>query len=212
MDKSLQAVAEKRIERTVQALRRRGFEAQYIADRGELLAKVGEYVREGVSCSVGGSVTLFETGVIDFIKASGCTYLDRYAPGADVPAIMREALSCDVYLMSTNAVTEQGELYNVDGNGNRVAALSFGPKKVLVIAGANKIVRDLDQARLRMKAVAAPANSVRLEIPNPCMETGMCMECSSPTKICNIEVVTRYQRAKDGRRITVLILPESFGY
>jgi len=211
MDKNLKLVIEKRIERTVKALREHNIDAQYIPDTQALLQKLGEYINEGTSCGVGGSMTLFETGVIDYLRSSGCEYYGKAASNTkDLISNYRQSFFCDVYVTSSNAITEDGELYNVDGTGNRVAALTFGPSKVIVIAGANKIVRNLDEARRRIKYTAAPANNIRLEKPNPCVKTGVCMECRSPTNICITEVVTRGQSEKG--RLTVLILPDSYGY
>jgi len=211
MDKHKRAVTDKLIERTVKALCANNYDAHYIQSPDALVEKLAEYLPEGASCSVGGSMTLFETGAMDYLKSrEDLEYYDRYAPDANIPEVFYKALGCDVYLTSSNAITEDGLLYNVDGTGNRVAALTYGPKKVVVIAGVNKLVKDLEQARLRMREVAAPANCVRLNLPNPCVKTGHCMDCRSDTYICVTEVVTKRQRVKN--RIAVLILPDEYGY
>jgi len=210
MNKSLQVVIDKKVERTVAALRANNYEAHYITSQEELLAKVDEYAPPGAVCTVGGSMTLFETGVIDRIKGNGCTYLDRYAPGADTADIFRQAFFSDVYFTSSNAITEDGCLYNMDGNGNRAAAMIYGPKKVVVVAGFNKIVKTLEEARRRNREICAPANNIRLNNPNPCAKTGYCVDCKTDTLICVTEVVHRRQRNKE--RVAVLILPESYGY
>jgi len=210
MHKSLQAVIEKRIERTVKALCANHYDAHYLSGIPQLHEKLAEYVSAGSTCTVGGSMTLFETGVIDYLKGCGCTYYDRYAESADINDIYRKAFSCDVYFASANAVTEDGYLFNVDGRGNRVAAMVYGPQKVVVVAGYNKIVKDLDAARARIREIAAPANCVRLNLGNPCAKTGYCMDCKSDTYICGNELVLKLQTQKD--RITVLILPDSYGF
>ena len=143
MDKNRLGILEKQIDRTVEALRKNNFDAHFVKNKDGLLSKISEMVPDGASCSVGGSVTLYETGVIDYIKGRDLTYYDRYAENADVGKVFHEALSADFYFTSSNAVTETGELYNMDGNGNRVAAIVYGPKKVIVVAGANKIVKDI---------------------------------------------------------------------
>jgi hypothetical protein len=210
MDKNLEKAVEMRISRTVEALRKNRMEAHCIADGKALIAKLGELMPEGSSCSSGGSVTLDETGVMDFLRSGRFNFLDRYAPGADCPKIFHEALLADFYFMSSNAITEKGELYNIDGNGNRLAALIYGPKRVVVIAGANKIVKDLDEAFARVKGVACPANALRLGKELPCAKTGVCNDCRSPGRFCCHTVISQYQIAEN--RICVLILPQSLGY
>ncbi len=211
MDKNLESIIEKKLERAAKALSKNRFDAQIIHSREELSAKLKELLPPGASCSVGGSMTLFETGVIDFLKNGGYAYLDRYAPGADIQRVFHDALSCQVYITSANAVTETGELYNVDATGNRVAALVYGPEKVVVIAGHNKIVPDLEAARARVQRVTAPANSVRLNRDSlPCFSTGICGDCKSPGRLCAYEVICRFQSVPG--RITVLLVNESLGY
>lgn len=210
MDNHLEAIETKRIERTVNALCKNNFDAHFIRDTAELLIKLDEMLPDGASCSVGGSMTLYETGVIDYIKGRNVNYFDRYADGADVKKVYHDALSCDVYFTSSNAITENGELYNMDGNGNRVAALVYGPEKVIVVAGINKIVKDLDAAVERNKSVSAPANAVRLGKDLPCSKTGLCADCKSAGRFCCHELISHQQSNKG--RIAVLILPESYGY
>lgn len=210
MDRFLASVQEKRIERTVTALCKNNFDAHYIKTNEELFGKLDELMPEGISCSVGGSMTLFKTGVIDYLKSGKFNYLDRYAENPNNCEIFHSALSCDVYLTSSNAITEDGKLYNMDGNGNRVAAIVYGPAKVVVIAGANKIVKDVNAAIEHNKAISAPANVTRLKLETPCAKTGFCADCASPSRICCHELISHYQRVKN--RITVLILPEDYGY
>lgn len=197
MDKNLFTIITRRIERTVEALRENGFDAHHIADTDALYTKIHDYLPDGGSWSVGGSMTLFETGVIDYLKKGGYTYFDRYAQDADVDDVFAKAKSCDAYFMSSNAITEDGELYNVDGRGNRISALIHGPKKVVVVAGYNKIVKDLTDAHKRVLEIAAPANAVRLNHQDV-------------NTMCSFELVSRMQTVKN--RIAVLILPEQYGY
>ena len=112
--------------------------------------------------------------------------------------------------MSSNAITENGELYNVDGNGNRVAALVWGPKSVIVVAGYNKIVKDIDEAKTRVREIAAPSNAARLGCDTPCTKTGHCMDCSSSKRICATTVITGRQRVEN--RIKVILVGEELGY
>lgn len=211
MDPNLQTVIDQRLERTAKALRANRFDAHVLRSREELFAKLKDLIPQGASCSVGGSMTLFEAGVIDFLKSGDYRYLDRYAEGADLKQVFHDALGCQVYLMSSNAVTERGELYNMDGNGNRVAALAYGPEKVIVIAGCNKIVPDLEAARVRNRTVSAPANARRLgKEKNPCYHTGTCADCASDTRFCSLELVCRFQM--NAGRIAVLLMNEPLGY
>ena len=160
-------------------------------------------------------MTLRETGVWDLMKNGPYEFLDRETMPQE--EVYRKTFSADVFLTSANAITEHGELYNVDGNGNRVAALIFGPKRVIVVAGINKIVRNLDQAILRVKTMAAPANGVRLETRTPCSRIGQCAACeggmtdgcASERRMCCQYVVTGYQRTD---RIRVVLVGESLGY
>lgn len=215
-------VTAKKMERTAEALRGRGMEAYCVYSREELAERVRMLVPEGCSCASGGSMTLEESGIADMLRNGNYDYADR---GAYTPDTMKEcylrAFSSDVYLMSSNAVTENGELYNVDGNGNRVAALSYGPASVVVIVGANKIVRDIDEAILRIKDTASPANTARLDRNTYCHHegrcvsltkngSGMCDGCTGDERICCQYLVTGYSRPKG--RIKVILTAESFGY
>ncbi len=160
--------------------------------------------------SVGGSVTLFETGIIKWLEeADNIEYIDRYANG-DTTEILREAQMSNCYITSSNAVTMDGMLYNVDARGNRVAALTFGPEKVFVVVGTNKIVNTLEEAIDRVEKIAAPKNSVRLKRNNPCALTNQCHKCNSDGTICSTFAVTR--RSQFLHRIEVLIIKEELGY
>ena len=139
-------------------------------------------------------------------------FLDRYKEGLkpeEIKQIYREAFFCDAYFTSTNAITEDGELYNVDGNGNRVAAMLYGPDKVIVIAGVNKIVKNINEAISRVENLAAPANAKRLNRKTPCVITGKCMNCNSPERICREYTVIRKPAPN---RIFILLLNENYGY
>lgn len=211
MDKNVQSVLQKRMERTAAALRKNRFDAHVVQNREALLQKLQECLPAGASCAVGGSMTLFEAGVIDLLRSGDYTFYDRYAEGTDAKQVFRQSFSCDVYLASANAVTEEGEIYNMDGNGNRVAAIAYGPDKVILVAGCNKIVSNLEEARERNRRVAAPANARRLNKEgNPCYHTGICSDCSSPTRFCSHELVCHFQMVEN--RITVFLVGEELGY
>lgn len=191
-------------------LRSHGFEAEYFETAQEALEELKKEIPEGAVIANGGSMTLNAMGVFDWLKGNEhYHYLDRDA-AKDKKKIFRESFSADVYLMSSNAVTLDGMLYNVDGNGNRVAALIYGPDKVYVVAGTNKLVRNLDEAVARVETEAAPANNIRLHTGNPCTEFGSCIHCTKPSTICASFVVTRVNKIPG--RIHVFLVNEDLGY
>jgi len=213
MDNNIKWVQEQRIKRTMENLEKNNIEAYFVEDNNALIDKISELVKEGDTVSVGGSMTLFETGVIEFLRNGKFNFLDRYAEGLngnDIKDIYRKTFSADAYFVSSNAITEEGELYNVDGNGNRVAAMIYGPDKVIVIVGVNKIVRDVQEAIERNRQYAAPANAKRLSKSTPCTKVGYCMDCSSNERICNDYVLIRRQGQKG--RIKVIIVEKELGY
>ncbi len=212
------------IERTITALKGNNIDACFCATREEVCAKVKELLPEGCTVTHGGSVTLAQCGITELLKNGGYKYLDRSREGItreEVQEIYRKAFSCDVYLTSANAVTENGMLFNVDGNSNRVAAIMFGPKNVIVVAGYNKVVKDLDEAFDRLRTVAAPLNTKRLNCATYCANTGRCVSlndpsskpgdgCKSDSRICCSYTVSSFQRVKD--RIKVILVGEELGY
>ena len=172
--------------RVVEALRRNHFDAYYFSNREEAIEKIMELIPVEDSVSWGGAATVDELGIKDLLRQRGQKLLDRDAvPAEERVDMMRRGLTADTFLMSSNAITEQGELYNIDGNGNRVAALCFGPKSVIVVAGMNKVVADMDAAYSRVRHLAAPTNAQRFaEIKTPCAVTGQCGNCRSEDCIC----------------------------
>lgn len=204
---------EERIQRTMDNLRLNKMEPYYAENSAQACDIVRRLVKDDKLITSGGSMTLKECGVIDMLGSEfGGAYLDRSA-GKDrdaVEEIMRKAFVSDTFLASTNALTEDGELYNVDGNGNRVSAMIYGPKQVIIIAGVNKIVKDLSEAKERVEKIAAPKNTVRLERSTPCVKTGVCGHCRSEDRICCSYVTLAQQRVPD--RIKVIIVNEDLGY
>jgi hypothetical protein len=212
------------VSKTIKNLERNNMMACFVESKADVVNKVAELMEGGGTVSVVGSMTLFECGVIDHLRCGRYNFQDRYEEGLsrdETEEIFRKAFFADTYISSTNAVTENGELYNVDGNSNRVAAICYGPKSVIIIIGYNKIVEDLDAAVSRVKRTAAPANCTRLSCKTYCSEKGECMSiqtgddgmasgCSSPSRICCSYVVSGYQKIKD--RIKVIIVGEALGY
>ena len=213
MDNNTAFVIEERVKRTIENLEKNNMNGYFVQNEQEAINKIEELIKEGDTVSVGGSMTLFETGVIEFLRNGKYNFLDRYAEGLtpeQIKDIYRKSFSADVYFSSSNALTEKGELYNVDGNGNRVAAMLYGPDKVIVVVGVNKIVKDLDQAIIRNRETSAPANAKRLNRNTPCAKVGYCMDCNSEDTICSEYTVIRRQM-KPGR-IHVIIVNKELGY
>lgn len=210
MDESLFAVIKKHIDKTMVNLQKNNMDAYFVQTKAAAADKVKELLTEGETVASGGSATLGQTGILDLLRSGKYHYLDRSAPGIDVDDVFRRTFSADSYLVSSNAVTEEGELYNVDGMGNRVSAMIFGPKSVIVVAGYNKIVKDRDEAVERVKRSAAPANVVRLGGKAACAKTGECVNCANDARICCSYVFLARQRIKG--RIKVIIVGEELGY
>ena len=204
---------EQRCEKAVESLGRNGFTAVYCRTAKEAHDYIIRHGSEAASVGFGGSRTIVDLGVQQFFEDQGKEILNHGLPGLE-PAqkmeIMRRQLTCDLFLTSANAVTLSGWLVNIDGNGNRVAALTFGPRRTIVVAGRNKLVDgDLATAIHRVKNVAAPPNARRLNCNTPCAKTGFCADCNSPDRICRIiHVMDRKPRVAD---LHVLIVNEDMG-
>ena len=157
-------------------------------------------------------MTLEETGMMDALRSADIQFLDRAVckTPEDSRKMFHDALMADFYFMSTNAMTIDGELVNIDGNGNRVAALIYGPENVIILAGMNKVAKDVAEAVDRVHLTATPMNCVRLNKQTPCAVTGVCADCLSPDCICNQVVITR--RSGIQGRIKVILIGEEFGY
>lgn len=211
MDNNIKATTKLQANRLIEKLRTNNFGADYFETKEEVIDYLKENINEGSSIALGGSMTLFEAGIIDYLNDNKDKYefIDRYHTDNIEEAYLK-AFSADIFFTSTNAITLDGMLYNVDGRGSRVAPLIFGPKKVYVVTGVNKIVKDLDEAKKRVEHLAAPANNIRLNKDNPCTMLGECAHCNKPDTICNQYVVTRRSGVKD--RIHILLINDEFGY
>lgn len=197
----------------IKNLEKRRMEGYYCETSADALKLALSFVKPGMKVSNGGSMTLNECGLMDALrKKSDITFLDR-ATGKtpeEVQDILHQALLSDCYFMSTNAITLDGELVNIDGSGNRVAALIYGPKEVIIIAGINKIVSDVTSGYQRVKDIASPPNCLRLNKNTPCSLTGKCGNCLGDDCICSQTVITRRSGIKG--RIKVILVGEELGY
>lgn len=204
---------EKQAKGIVEALEKRNMTAYYCASKQECAEKVLSLIPEKSVISWGGSESIKECQLPEKLKAAGIyEVLDRSqftTPQAQQEFAVR-TFQCDYFLMSSNALTLDGELVNVDGNGNRVASLIYGPKHVIVVVGMNKIVSTVEEGYKRTRDIASPPNTIRLCKKTPCSLLGRCADCFSPDCICNQIVVTRRSREKE--RIIVILVNDNLGF
>ena len=203
---------EKQVERTVKALKKNNFEALFVPDSKAAFEEVMKRIPDGATVSVGGSVTLGQVGLLDALEKRKINFIWPMKQGKtpeEVHALIQKSLSADIFLSGTNAITEDGKLFNVDATGNRVGAMFIGPKKVIVVSGVNKIVPDIEAAEKRIRWWVGPQNARRLNRKTPCVETGVCGDCSSPDRICNINVTVRKKPSRT--EVVVIIVGEDLG-
>lgn len=213
MDKNLLKTYDNKLERLSKALEKNNIKTVILEKAEDVKGFLDERIPDKASVALGGSMTVMDLKIPEYLRGRDLVFHDRYAPNLskeDMKQVFRNSFLSDFYIASTNAVTMDGTLYNVDGTGNRTAAMIYGPDKVFVIIGLNKIVEDEVDAVSRVQGIAAPANNVRLNTGNPCTVAGTCMDCSSQGRICNIYTLIRRQNVKD--RIEVVIVKENMGY
>lgn len=210
------------IEKTMKNLQRNGIKPYFVETKEEVLPLVKTLIKKGESVSNGGSMSIKECGIFELISNGDYDFIDRTGlQGEDIRNAYIRAFGCDTYFCSSNAVTQNGELFNVDGNSNRVACIVYGPRQVIMVVGVNKIVKNIDEAIKRVKTISAPMNTVRLDLDTPCRKTGQCVSlsmenpsfcdgCAGDSRICCNYVVSAKQRHKD--RIKVIIVNENLGY
>ena len=222
MNENVMKVIEKRMEKTAEALRKNNMEVYIAKDCDETVEIVKSLLKKGETISCGGSATLKESGVMELMQSGEYNFLDRSKAETreEVEEVYRKSFFADTYLTSANAVTENGEIYNVDGNSNRVAAIAYGPKSVVFIVGCNKIVPTLDDAVKRIKKISAPCNGIRLNTNTPCEKNGECISvttgadmakgCFCEGRMCCNYLVSAYQRHKN--RFKVILVAQELGY
>lgn len=198
----------------IELMNKKGFHASYVPAVADALVLAQEMAADAQTVGVGGSTTLVQMGVLDMLVKSGKTVysavLEKQKETPDLPGMFRKALLSDCYFTSTNALTKEGDLINIDGTGNRVAAMIFGPKKVCVFCGINKISDTPHTAIARIKTHACPPNAQRLGLETPCAETGKCTNCDSPQRMCNI--VTRITHPPRLTPMHVVLIGEELGF
>ncbi len=225
MEPNLEKVITMRIKRTMENLEKNGMKAVYAPDKDSALDLLRNLLVPGETIGVGGSATLDQIGAIALVRDPKYSFFDRYdkeASAEEIDQRKRDALTADTFIASSNAITETGLLYNVDGTGNRLSAFIYGPKRLIVVAGYNKIVPTVEDAIVRIKTVSAPANAVRLGLDTYCAKHGHCINMtidrnnlmfpatgSCNSMLCTSAAVTG--RQKPGR-VTVIIVGEELGY
>jgi len=199
--------------KVVENLKKNAFSALYFKTGVEAAEFIMGNINKGDKVGFGGSMTVVKLGIQEKVAAMGAVVLDHgdvTLSAEEKMETMRGELLSDVFICSSNAVTSGGELVNIDGGGNRVAAMSFGPKKVIVVVGVNKICKNEASAFERIEQVAAPMNNMRLNMPNPCVKTGVCMDCKADTRICRIYSVIKRRPMRTN--IIVVVIGENFGF
>lgn len=204
---------EKTVSAVIEKLNQHNMAGYYAENVNQLLQIIESLLNEGELIGCGDSVTLEETKIFDFLKSGRYCFLDKHAPGlssADKREIYLQNFRADTFVSGVNAVTTDGALYFIDGNGSRVAPIIYGPKQVILVAGTNKVVSGSDEAIHRIRQTAAPLDAKRLGKNTPCVKLGRCIDCKSEERICNDFVCITGQFVKD--RIKVVFLEGNFGY
>jgi len=201
------------IQETIRNLEVSNMAGYYAKDRDELLIIVDRLIPMGSTVGCGDSVTLEQTGVFDLLRSGDYIFNDKFISGltsADKRKLYISNFSVNTFITGTNAVTKDGKLFNIDGNGSRVAPIIYGPNQVIVVIGKNKITENVEAAIERTRQIAAPLDAKRLAKDTPCTKTGKCIDCNSKQRICNDFVLITGQFTKD--RIKVIIVDENLGY
>lgn len=200
-------------QKAVTALQKNGFKAVYFPEQEAAAQYVLSFIDQDMKVGIGGSMTLNELGLPEKATDKGANVLNHNLPGQtpeEKLELRRQQLLSDVFLTSSNGITLEGHLVNIDGVGNRIAAMTFGPKKVIIVAGINKISKDVETALKRIELECSPKNNKRLNQPNPCVSSGVCMDCKGSTRICNIYTVTK--RKPSATDVEIVLIGETLGY
>ncbi len=206
-------ITHEEIEKTIDGLLRNHISAHYIESSDDVYSLIDTYISQGITVGVGDSETLNQLNIYNHLRQANIVFLDKYKSNLtkeEKKDIYIKNFSSDLFVSGINALTTEGKIFNLDGNGSRVAPIIFGPKKVLLICGINKIVTSDNEAFDRIKNVAAPIDVKRLNKKTPCSVTGKCMNCSSPDKICNYYTIIQGQFDKN--RIRVIIVNGNYGF
>ena len=212
MEQATRSFFDKRGEVLVKNLQKRHFEAYYCATKAEALKQVLALMPEGSTVGWGGAVSAAQVGVQEAVHAGNYKVIDRdqFSDPAEKLRCMRQCFDADFFITGANALSLDGQMVNIDGNGNRVGLIVYGPKNIIVVAGMNKVCATLEDAVKRARTIAAPMNQQRFGLPNPCTCTGVCGDCLSETSICNQILITR--NCKPAGRIKFVLVGEELGF
>ena len=213
MDPNKEWWIQEKVKKTIGKLEAHEFKALFVKNTQGAVEEIWKHITPNQRVGVGGSVTIRELGILEQLEAKGHTLYDHWKPGLSkekVLEIRKSQMTSDLFLSSVNAVTLNGELVNIDFAGNRVNATTYGPGKVILVAGYNKIVEDVQEAIKRIKNVAAPINARRLNIDVPCAKVGKCVDCNSPNRICRVVVI--HERKPFLTDMLVILVGEELGY
>ena len=209
LDKNIFKRNELLAQKVIKGLESRNMSGYYAASKKEALACALSLIEEGSTVAMGGAMSAHEIGLVRAVKEGNYQFVDREKAESPRAALLA-AYDADVFLASSNAITEDGILVNIDGNSNRVSAIAQGPRKVVFIVGMNKVCDDLDGAMKRARNVAAPINAQRFGLSTPCAKTGACFDCKSPDTICCQFLITRFSRHEG--RIHVILVNDNLGF
>ena len=201
------------IQKVVDALNANNIECILVQSKAEALEQALELIPDGAEVGLGGSVSVEEIGLLEKLREGNYTLYDQYEIGIAMDENLsrrRKGIVAKYFVAGTNAITADGQLVNVDGMGNRVAAQIFGPEKVILVAGTNKIVGDVHEAFDRLEQIAAPINAKRVGMGTPCADTGECIDCDAPMRICNMYTIIR--RMMFPGRLTLILVNEALGF
>jgi hypothetical protein len=199
--------------KAVEKLVAHDFRAIYVETKEETVQEIWKHITPKQKIGVGGSITIRELGILEKLEAQGYTVYNHWKPGLSKESVLetrKSQMTSDIFLSGVNAITLNGELVNIDGIGNRVNSTIFGPGKVLLVAGYNKIVEDVQEGIKRIKNVAAPLNARRLNMDVPCAKVGKCVDCNSPNRICRVIVI--HERKPSVTDILIILVGEELGF
>lgn len=208
-----QSYWEARIREVKRALEKNGITVFAVDTGSEAREKALSLIPEGATVGVGGSRTVAEIGLLDALRSGDYNLFDQYNPDLSKQASLaarKAGTHADCFIAGSNAVTDDGKIVNIDGMGNRLAAFAYGPEKVIIVVGRNKIVKDVDAGIDRIKNVAAPMNARRFGANTPCAQTGKCSDCDSPERICSLTLIIEKQRQQG--RINVILVNADLGF
>ncbi len=208
-------VYKSQIEEIIRNLKKRNIDGTYFEKTEQAMASILKMIPDGSVVGLGGSESIIESGLVDALRKKDIRLLDRYKEGVgkeEVWEMRKQGMLADIYVASSNAVTLDGKLVNMDGIGNRVAAMIFGPDKVILLVGMNKVVKNVEEAVARIKNCVAPRNAIRVNINTPCSKKGFCQEphCAPPHRICSHLVILESSMFPD--RIKLFLVGEELGY